>query len=100
MISNDTHNIIWRHRYASMQAVQIPASKLRFVKTDKESSMNTLLQKEGFKQICSRESLTEKPAEIGKTISVKQHERDCHDLDLTMFYENRFWKSVAGWHSD
>ena len=73
-----------------MQAAQIPASKLRIVATDKEISMNMLWQEEEFEQICSRESLTEKAAEIEKTISVKEHERDRYDFDPTMFYENRF----------
>jgi len=50
--------------YASMQAAQTPASKLRFVTPDKESSMNMLWQEEEFDQICNRESLTEKAAEI------------------------------------
>ena len=36
------HHFIWRHLYASMQAAQTPASKLRFVTPDKESSMTTL----------------------------------------------------------
>jgi len=36
-----------------------PTSRLRFVTPDKESSMSTLWQAEEFKQICSRESLTE-----------------------------------------
>jgi len=49
-----------------MQAVQIPANKLRFVAPDKESSINTLWQEEEFEQICSRESLTEKAVEIEK----------------------------------
>jgi len=40
---------------------------------------------------CSRESLTEKAAEIEKTISVKEHERERYDFDPTMFYENCFW---------
>jgi len=70
------HHFIWRHLYASMQATQTLASKLRFVTPDKESSMNTLWQEEEFEQICSRESLTEKAAEIKKTISVKEHERN------------------------
>ena len=69
------HHFIWRHLYASMQAAQTPASKLRFVILDKESIMSTLWQEEEFEQICSRESLTEKTAEIEKTISVKEHER-------------------------
>jgi len=60
------HHFTWKHLYASMQAAQIPASKLRFVTPDKESSMNTLWQEEDFQHICSRESLTEKAAEIGK----------------------------------
>ena len=74
-----------------MQAAQTPTSKLRFVTPDKESSMSTLWQEEEFKQICSRELLTEKAADIEKTIAVKEHERARYDLDLTMFYENRFW---------
>jgi len=86
-----THHFIWRNPYASMQAVQKPASKIRFVIPDKESSMSTLWQKEEFEQICSRELLTEKAAEIDKTIPVKEHERERSDLDPTMFYENRFW---------
>jgi len=49
------HHCIWRHLYASMQAAQTQASKLRFVTPDKESSMNTLWQEEEFEQICSRE---------------------------------------------
>ena len=58
-----------------MQAAQTPASN-RFVTADKESSKNTLWQEEELEQICSRESLTEKAAEIEKTVSVKEHERD------------------------
>jgi len=85
------HHFIWRHLYASMQAAQTPASKLRLVTPDKEGSMNTLWQDEEFEQICSRESLTEKAVEIQKTISVKAHERERHDFDPKMFYENRFW---------
>ena len=30
-------------------------------------------------------------AEIEKTISLKEHEREQHDFDPTTFYENRFW---------
>ena len=75
--------------YASMQAEQTPTSKLRFVTPDKESSMSTLWQEE-FKQICSRESLMEKAADIGKTIVVKEYERARYDFDPTMFYEIRF----------
>ena len=78
-------HFIWRHLYASMQAAQTPASKLRFVKPDKESSMNTLWQDEEFEQICSRKLLTEKAVEIGKTISVKEHERERNDFDPKMF---------------
>jgi len=44
-----------------------------FVTPDKESSMNTLWQEEEFKQICSRELLTGKAADIEKKISVKEH---------------------------
>ena len=52
--------------------------------------MNMLWQKEEFEQICSRKSLMEKAAEIEKTISVKEHERECYDMDMTILYENRF----------
>ena len=48
----------------------MPAYKLhkhqRVSTPDKESSMSTLWQEEEFKQICSRESLTEKAADIEK----------------------------------
>jgi len=83
------HYFIWRHLYASMQAVQTPACKLRFVTPDKESSMNTLWREEDFEQMCRQESLTEMAIEIKKTISVKEQERERHDFDPTMFYENR-----------
>jgi len=85
------HHFIWRHLYASMQAAQKPASKLRFVTPYKENSMNPMWREEKFEQICSRESKTEKTAEIEKTISVKEHERERFDFDPTMFYENRSW---------
>ena len=84
------YHFIWRHMYASMQAAQTLASKLRFVTSDEESSMNTLWQEEEFEQICRRELLTEKAVEIEKAISVKEHKRECHDFDPTMFYKNRF----------
>jgi len=83
--------ITWRHLYASIQTAQTPTSKLRFVTPDKESSMSTLWQEEGFEQICSGESLMEKAANIEKTRVVKEHERARYDFDPTMFYENRFW---------
>jgi len=85
------HHFIWRHLYASMQAAQTPASKLWFVIHDKESIMSTLWQEEEFEQICSRELLTEKAADIEKTITVKEHKSERYDFDPTMFYENRFW---------
>jgi hypothetical protein len=85
------HHFIWRHLYASIQTAQTPTSKLRFVTPDKESSVSTLWQEEEFKQICSRESLMEKAADIGKMIVVKERERARYDFDPTMFYENRFW---------
>ena len=53
--------------------------------------MNTLWQEEEFERICRRESLTEKAADIEKTIAVKEHERERYDFDPTMFGENRFW---------
>ena len=64
------HHFIWRHLYASIQAAQTPTSKLRFVTPDKKSSRSTLWQEEVFEQICSRELLTEKAADIEKTIAV------------------------------
>jgi len=47
------HHFIWRDLYVSMQAAQTPASKLRVVTPDKESShmMNTLWQEEEFEQM-------------------------------------------------
>jgi len=85
------HHFIWRHLYASMQAAQTPTSTLKFVTPDKESSMSTLWREEEFKQICSRKLLTEKAADIEKTIVVKKHEMERYDFDPAMFYENRFW---------
>ena len=61
-----------------------------FVTPDKESSMNTLWHEEEFEQICKRKPLTGKAVEIEKAISVKEHKRECHDFDPTMFYKNRF----------
>ena len=89
--STAAHHFIWRHLYASMHAAQTPASKLRFVTPDKESSMSTLWQEEEFKQIWSRESLMEKASDIEKTMIVKEHERARYDFDPTMFYEICFW---------
>jgi len=86
------HHFIWRHVYASMQAVQTPMSKLRFVSPDKESSMSTLWQEQVFKQIFSREMLQEEASDIEKT---KEHERERYDFDPTMFYENRFWNQIV-----
>ena len=51
--------------------------------------MNTLWREEDFEQMCRQESLTEMAIEIKKTISVKEQERERHDFDPTMFYENR-----------
>jgi len=70
------HHFIWRHLYGSMQAAQTPMSKIRVVTPDEESSMSTLWQEEDFKQTCSRELLTEKAADIEKTIAVKKHEME------------------------
>jgi len=58
--------------------------------------MSMLWQEEDFKQICSRESLMKKAADIEKTIVVKEHERARYDFDTTMFYENRFWNRRQG----
>ena len=51
----------------------------------------TLCQEEEFEKICSRESLTEKAADIEISISVKEHRRERNDFDPIMLYENRFW---------
>jgi len=64
------HHFIRRHLYASMQAAHTPASNLRSVTPDENSSMNTLWQEKEIEQICSRESFTEKAAENEKMISV------------------------------
>jgi len=85
------HHFIRRHLYASMQAAHTPASNLRSVTPDEKSSMNTWWQEKEIEQICSRESFTEKAAEIEKIISVLEHKRSSHALGPTMFYENRFW---------
>ena len=45
-------------------------------------SMSTLWQEEEFEQICSKELLTEKAADIEKTIAVKEHERERYDEDF------------------
>ena len=74
-----------------MQDAQTPANKLKFVTHNKKSSMKMLWRAEGFHQICSRESMMGKTAEIEKTISVKEHEKKRYDFDPTMLYENRFW---------
>jgi len=42
--------------------------------------------------MCSREFLTHKVTEIEKKTSAKEHERERHDFDPTMFNENRFGK--------
>ena len=65
-----------------MQAAQTPASKLTL---DKKSSKSTLWQEEEFEQICSKELLTEKAAEIEKMISAKEHESECHNFDPKLF---------------
>jgi len=44
------HHFIWRHLYASMQAAQIPTSKLKFITPDKQSNM----QDQEFQQSFSR----------------------------------------------
>ena len=54
--------------------------------------MSTLWQEEKFRQICSRDSLTEKAADIKKRSlckSTKGHTMISNDP--TMFFENRFW---------
>ena len=78
------HHFIWRHLYGSMQAAQTPMSKIRVVTPDEESSMSTLWQEEDFKQTCSRELLTEKAADIEKTIAVKKHEMERYVFNLIL----------------
>jgi len=56
--------------------------------------MSTLWQEEEFEQICSRKSLTVKAAEIQKTMSLKEHVREHHDFDPTMFYD--FFFGIGG----
>jgi len=52
---------------------------------------------EEFKQICSRELLAEKAAQIQKRISVEKNAAFCRlDFDPTTFYENRFWNQRMG----
>jgi len=41
--------------------------------------------------MCSRKLLTEKAADIEKTIAVPEHGRARYDFDPTIFYENFFW---------
>ena len=77
-----------------------PANKLRFVTPDKESSMSTLWQEDEFVQICSRESLTEKAADIEKKISVKEHEWERYDFRPDNVLWKSFLESEARWHSD
>jgi len=74
-----------------MQAAQTPTSKLRFITPDKQSNMNTLWQDPEFEQICSKESLTEKAADIENLIFVKEHESERYDSDPTTFHENHLW---------
>jgi len=54
------HHSIRRHLYDSIHAAQKPKSKLKFVTLDKESNMSTLLWREEFLRICSKEELAEK----------------------------------------
>ena len=72
-----------------MQAAQTRASKLRFVKPDKENSMSTLWQEEEFEQTCSGELLTGKAADTEKTFSVKEHERKRYDVSTKIFSVGR-----------
>jgi len=85
------HHFIWKHLYTRMQTAQTPASKLRFVTPDRESSMSTLWQEEEFEQIYRENRWRKRQQTLKKTISVKEHERERYDFDPTMFYENRFW---------
>jgi len=66
------HHSIWRHLYDSMHAAQKPTSKHKFLALDKERNMSTLLRREVFLRICSKEDLAEKAQDIEVTIPVKK----------------------------
>ena len=89
------HYFIWNHLCASMQARPNPTSELRFVTPDKESSMNTLWQEKGFRQIAAESRWRKKAAESDKIISVKEHKIERHDFNPTTFYEYFFLESKA-----
>jgi len=85
----------WRHLYASMPAAQTPTSKLWFVTSDKESSINTSWQEKEFKQIRSRESQTEKAATIEKNVLSERERNRTQNFDPTTFYGKSFLESKA-----
>ena len=64
------HHSIWRHLYNSMRAANPPKRKLKFVMLDKESNMSTLLGKEEFLEMCSREEATKKAQGIEEKLPV------------------------------
>jgi len=66
------HHSIWRHLYDSMHAAQKPTSKHKFLALDKKRNMSTLLRREVFLRICSKEDLAEKAQDIEVTIPVKK----------------------------
>ena len=77
-------------RRGGMRSTRARPSQDTRARPSKEISMSTLWQEEEFKQICSRELLTKKAVEIEKQVSKKEHERERHDFDPKIFYENRF----------
>jgi len=92
------YHFIWRYLYASMQAAQTPASKLRFVTPDKESSMNTLWQEEEFEQICRRESRTEKGGRNWKNDLCERARKVTPRFRSDNVLRTPFLESEAGWH--
>jgi len=73
------HHSICRHLYDSMHATQKPKSKVQFVTLDKESNMSTLLRREDFLRIYSKENLAEKAQDIQRAVKNSQEAR--YNLD-------------------
>jgi len=95
MATTDTaaHHSIWRHLYDSMHAAQKPKSKLKFVTLENESNMSTLLRREEFLRICSKEDsrLAKKVQDTEVTIPVKKSQEARYNLDPGSLFVNRFW---------
>ena len=62
-----------------MHATQKPKSKVKFVTLDKESNMSTLLRREDFLRICSKENLAEKAQDIQRAVKNSKEAR--YNLD-------------------